>query len=239
MGVLICKRVWGIWICHSQPRGTPSHACDRKWAHFSFDSGPHVALDADKSSTSLKQLLTYTVYYSATAVEKICLGQLHLLSQGDVKQSESCLSEALLTADLCVFSHLSCRAEYVCVSVVKGACLPAWWCIWMCMCKWETLRDLSLPLSCVDEQSVLLIFSQAYPALASASPVVTRKLWQFNSVDIVLAEGIAAAENICLFSAICRNKCRNIADRLQFTEDSCENPRKHKNTKQNKSQENV
>lgn len=36
------------------------------------------------------------------------LGQLHLLSQGDVKEAESCLSEALLTADLCVFSHLSC-----------------------------------------------------------------------------------------------------------------------------------
>lgn len=48
-------------------------------------------------------------------MEKIGLGQLHLLSQGDVKEPESCLSEALLTADLCVFSHLSCRAVCVCV----------------------------------------------------------------------------------------------------------------------------
>lgn len=39
------------------------------------------------------------------------MGQLHLLSQGDVKEAESCLSEALLTADLCVFSHLSCCVE--------------------------------------------------------------------------------------------------------------------------------
>lgn len=36
------------------------------------------------------------------------MGQLYLQSQGDVKEAESCLSEALLTADLCVFSHLSC-----------------------------------------------------------------------------------------------------------------------------------
>ena len=72
------------------------------------------------SSSSLKHLLTCTVYYSATTVEKIGLGRLHLPSQGDVKEPESCLSEALLTADLCVFPHLSCEAVRVCVCMCVG-----------------------------------------------------------------------------------------------------------------------
>lgn len=58
-------------------------------------------------------------------MEKISLGQLHLLSQGDVKEPESCLSEALLTADLCVLSHLSCQAMCLCVCVGVEGCLFA------------------------------------------------------------------------------------------------------------------
>lgn len=123
------------------------------------------------------------------------LGQLHLLSQGDVKGPESCLSEALLTADLCVFSHLSQCS--VCVSAVKDACLRASWCIWIWACKWGTLKDLSLLLCCVNEQSVLLIFSQAYPGLSSALPVVTGKLWQLKSADL-LAVRSAYTEDISL-----------------------------------------
>lgn len=60
------------------------------------------------------------------------------------------------------------------------------------------MKDLSLSLCCVNEQSVLLIFSQAYPALDPALPVVTGKLWQFKSVDIVLAVGSAYAEDMCV-----------------------------------------
>lgn len=60
------------------------------------------------------------------------------------------------------------------------------------------MKDLSLSLRCVNEQSVLLIFSQAYPALAPALPVVTGKPWQFKSVDIVLAVESAYAEDISL-----------------------------------------
>lgn len=55
-----------------------------------------------------------------------------------------------------------------------------------------------MSLRCVNEQSVLLIFSQAYPALAPALPVVTGKPWQFKSVDIVLAVESACAEDISL-----------------------------------------
>lgn len=58
------------------------------------------------------------------------------------------------------------------------------------------MKDLSLSLCCVNEQSVLLIFSQAYPALAPALPVVTGKPWQFKSVDIVLAVGSAYVEDV-------------------------------------------
>ena len=68
----------------------------------------------------------------------------------------------------------------------------------MCACKQGTLKDLSLSLCCVNEQSVLLIFSQAYPALAPAPPVVTGKPWRFKSVDIVLAVGSAYAEDVSL-----------------------------------------
>ncbi len=55
-----------------------------------------------------------------------------------------------------------------------------------------------MSLCCVNEQSVLLIFSQAYPALAPALPVVTGKPGQFKSVDIVLAVGSAYAEDTSL-----------------------------------------
>lgn len=153
-------------------------------------------------------------------MEKIGLGQLHLLSQGDVKESESCLSEALLTADLCVFSHLSCRADYVCALVVKGACLRAGWCIWMCMCKWGTLKDLSLSLCCVNEQSVLLIFSQAYPVVALALPVVTGKPWQFKSVDIVLAVGSTYGEDksVCFWWSATIRVAESLIDANQGAE---------------------
>ena len=159
-------------------------------------------------------------------MEKISLGQLHLPSQGDVKEPESCLSEALLTADLCVFSHLSRRAVCMCVSVCARACV----CVsdegclfacqlvhfWTCARKCETLKDPSLSSRCVNEQSVLLIFSQAYPAPAPALPVVTGKPWQFKSVDIVLAVGSAYAEDISLcFSAICCKTNRCIPDGRQ------------------------
>ena len=132
------------------------------------------------------------------------MGQLHLLSQGDVKEPESCLSEALLTADLCVFSHLSCRVVCVCVCVRVCVCVGGEGCVFacqfrcirMCACKWGTLKDPSLSLCCLNEQSVLLISSQAYPTLAPALPLVTGKLWQFKTVDIVLAVRSAYAENI-------------------------------------------
>lgn len=153
-------------------------------------------------------------------VEKIGLGQLQLLSQGDVKESESCLSEALLTADLCVFSHLSCRADYVCALVVKAACLRAGWCIWMCMCKWGTLKDLSLSLCCVNEQSVLLIFSQAYPVVALALPVVTGKPWQFKSVDIILAVGSTYGEDksVCFWWSATIRVAESLIDANQGAE---------------------
>lgn len=53
--------------------------------------------------------------------KKISRVRLHLPSQGDVKEAESCLSEALLTADLCVFPHLSRRAVCARCTCTGGA----------------------------------------------------------------------------------------------------------------------
>lgn len=87
----------------------------------------------------------------------------------------------------------------VCVCLSRGACLCAGRCILdVCACERGTLKDLSLSLRCVNEQSVLLIFSRAYPALAAALPVVTAKPRLFKSVDIVLAVGSAYAEDTSL-----------------------------------------
>lgn len=58
---------------------------------------------------------------------QIGLGQLYRLNQGDVKEAEACLSEALLTADLCVFFHLSrCVREGAGVSGARAGlyCVP-------------------------------------------------------------------------------------------------------------------
>lgn len=92
-------------------------------------------LETRLSSGPLKHLLTCTVYYSDCGKDHF--GSAPSPSQGDVKEPESCLSEALLTADLCVFSHLSCRALGVraCVLGVKNACLRATQCIWLRACK--------------------------------------------------------------------------------------------------------
>lgn len=96
-------------------------------------------------------------------VEGIGVGQLYRQSQGDVKEAESCLSEALLTADLCVFSHLSCcvrEGACVCVCVGSGGvavCMPLG-ALGRARAGEGTRKELPLSLHCMNEQSVQLIF---------------------------------------------------------------------------------
>lgn len=72
-------------------------------------------------------------------VEMISVGQLYLRSQGDVKEAQFCPSEALLTADLCVFSHLSCcvrEGAHVRVSLERRCgCWHATGRIGACACR--------------------------------------------------------------------------------------------------------
>lgn len=97
-----------------------------------------------------------------------------------------------------------------------------------------TLKDLSLSLCCVNEQSVLLVFSQPYLALDPALPVVTGKPMQFKSADIVLAVGSAQIYSILLcFLPSAAIKSSNIIDGRQ----SSGKDRKVRGTEENESNE--